>query len=235
MQASINHSVYCCMDLSAILQRREIQLFVSQELIHWIIYEKKKQKKHALCNCYNNETFAHYNMQFCDAFLEKHIWRPIMLYACVNLCMHMSVRWGISPWNIAELSTCTASVSVARARVCVCVCVCICDLLSRGIYAKPAAVFPYAPSYCCLRSTWPGLAPVLACVVTPGYSNTQSHHHPIPYAEAGKHILSFWLLCSCCSLEEVKGGLAKHCPNLDVHQLSGIGLCQDCTSKCFVS
>lgn len=104
------------------------------------------------------------------------------------------------------------------------------DLLGRGIYAKPA-VFPYAPSYCCLRSTWPGLVPVLACVVTPGYSNTHSHHHLIPHAEAGKRILSFWLLCSCCSLEEVKGGLAKHCPNLDVLQLSWIGFCQDCKNN----
>lgn len=102
--------------MSAILQRREIQLFVSNGLIHWIIYATKKKKKHALCNHWNNETFAHYNVQFCDAFLEKHVWKPhhavCMHHARVNLCMRVSVRCGISPWNIAELSTSIASVSV---------------------------------------------------------------------------------------------------------------------------
>lgn len=131
--------------------------------------------------------------------LHKHIWKTIMLYApCKCAFVHAfecqmrdfstKHRWA---QHFYCLSVCGA-------------CVCVCDLLSRGIYAKPA-VFPYAPSYRCLSSTWPGLAPVLACIVTPGYSNTQSHHHPIPYAEADKRILSFWLLCSCCSLEEVKG------------------------------
>lgn len=99
---------------------------------------------------------------------------PIMLYACT---MHVWICACVWVSDVGFLHETLLSSALLLPQ---CLCVCICDLLSRGIYAKPA-VFPYAPSYRCLWSTWPGLAPVLACVVTPGYSNTQFSPPPHPF------------------------------------------------------
>ncbi len=155
-------------ELDDILQRSESHLFLFHMDWFWINYAQK----HALLNSFTIMRPLHIIIW---TLLQKHIWKTIVLCACTCKCafvhafecqmrdFSMKHRWA---QHFYCLSVCGA-------------CVCVCDLLSHGIYAKPA-VFSYAPSYRCLSSTWPGLAPVLPCIVTPGYSNTQSHHLPIP-------------------------------------------------------